>query len=450
MLRSFGSVTFLALLMVGCAGGDSGSPPPPPAPPPPPPKGTYTISGTVSGLQGSGLTIQIYDTGNWGQKGHSVGSPVQITSNGPFTIEVSPPANSNILDAEILQQPVSPFQYCLIHNGFNISAIVKNIEVGCSQFTYVANAGDNTVSAYTVDATSGALIAVGTPVKTGMSPHAIVETPDRAFVFVGNERSNDITAYAVNVSSGVLTPMPGSPFPAGTDPIALAYYGGLLYVANAGSDTVSAYAIDSTGALTPSGTFATGKGPSSMLLLGPQILYVANHGGSNDISAFYSDLTPVPGSPFPAGGNPLSLAAAAGGFLYSANPDATNPSISGFSVDPANGALSPLRGSPFPIPVSHYIATVGAYLYVTSGANVIGYSIDANTGDLTALAGFPVTVGVDAYSITIDSAGRFLYVTDDGAAHVSGFAIDAATGALTPLVGSPFPAGNHPEFIAAF
>ena len=101
----------------------------------------------------------------------------------------------------------------------------------------------------------------------------------------------------------------------------------------------------------------------------------------------------MPGSPFPAGGNPLSLAVGAGGkFLYSANPDATNPSISGFSIDPTTGALSPLSGSPFPLPVSHYIATdqTGAYLYVTSGANIVGYAIDATTGALTALPGFPV------------------------------------------------------------
>jgi 6-phosphogluconolactonase (cycloisomerase 2 family) len=211
-----------------------------------------------------------------------------------------------------------------------------------------------------------------------------------------------------------------------------------------------------TGTLAKPSTFATGKNPTSIVLGGSNsdFFYVANHGGSNDISAFrYQDLMPVSGSPFPAGGSPLSLAFGSGGkFLYSANPDATNPSISGFSIDPISGVLVPLSGSPFPLPVSHYMATdqTGAYLYVTSGADVIGYSIDANTGALTALAGFPVTVGVDAYSITVDPTNQFLYVTDDGAAHVSGFRLDASTGALSPMAGSPFPAGQHPEFIATF
>jgi 6-phosphogluconolactonase (cycloisomerase 2 family) len=150
----------------------------------------------------------------------------------------------------------------------------------------------------------------------------------------------------------------------------------------------------------------------------------------------------------------LALAVAAGGgtYLYSANPDAKNPSISGFSVDPATGVLSPLSGSPFPLSVSHYIATdqTGAYLYVTSGANIVGYAIEATTGALTRLPGFPVATGADAYSITIDPPNRFLYVTNDGAARIAGFRLDASTGALTPMIGSPFPAGHHPEFIATF
>jgi len=163
-------------------------------------------------------------------------------------------------------------------------------------------------------------------------------------------------------------------------------------------------------------------------------------------------LTPVPGSPFPAGGNPLSLAVGASGkFLYSANPDATNPTISGFTID-GIGALTPLSGSPFPLPVSHYIATdqTGAYLYVTAGANIVGYAIDATTGALTALPGFPVSAGADPYSVSIDPTNRFLYVANHGGANIAGFRLDASSGALTRISGSPFQAGSHSEFVATF
>jgi 6-phosphogluconolactonase (cycloisomerase 2 family) len=419
----------------------------------------------VPGLMGSGLVIQLFTDTPDGAKGMVAASdPVQINSNGPFTFDHVFPGNRPFpTSIRITQQPASPTQLCVIQNaGLSIQAAdVPEVAVVCSQFSYVANAGDNTVSAYTVDATSGALAAVGTLVETGTSPHAIVGTQDRQFVFMGNEGSNDISAFGVNSASGALTAVPGSPFAAGTDPKALALYrviGTYLYVANAGSDTVSAFAVDmSSGSLTPlsPATFATGKGPSA-IAVDPTggFIYVANNGGSNDISAFSVNpatgiLTPVAGSPFPAGANPLDLAlGVAGKFLYTANPDATSASMSGFSVN--SGTLTPLGGSPFPLAVSHEIATdrTGAYLYVTMGASIVGYGIDAATGTLTALAGFPVSAGANAYSVSIDPTNQFLYVANDGAPSVTGFRLDASTGALTPMPDSPFPAGNRPGFLA--
>jgi 6-phosphogluconolactonase len=423
----------------------------------------YTVGGTVSGLVGSGLVLQISAPGYGGQP-DNVSPPLQINSNGPFTFDFVSPGNTSGTFVRIGHghQPASPTQLCVVNNGrISVQAAnVTDVAVVCSQFSYGANAGDNTVSAYTVDATSGALAAVGPPVATGTSPHAIVGTQDKKYVFVGNEGSNDISAFAVNSASGALTAVPGSPFAAGTDPKALALYGTYLYVANAGSDTVSAFAVDtSSGSLTPlsPATFATGKGPSSIAVdLNGQFIYVANNGGSNNISAFSVDpttgiLTPVAGSPFPAGANPLSLALGAmGKFLFTANPDATSSSISGFNVDTNSGALTPLSGSPFPLAVSHHIATDrrGAYLYVTAGTGVVGYGIDGTTGMLTPLPGFPVVTGTDAYSVTLDPANQFLYVANDGAANVAGFKFDASTGGLTPITGSPFAAGNLPAFLA--
>jgi 6-phosphogluconolactonase (cycloisomerase 2 family) len=366
----------------------------------------------------------------------------------------------------IAQQPSSPTQQCVVGNPtINIqNANDTTVTVYCAEYAYVTNAADKTLSGYTLDATTGVLAAVGTPIATGASPYAVVGTSEKRFVFVANEGGNDVSAFTVNPATGVLTEAPGSPFAAGTNPEAMAVIDSLagpeyLLVANAGSDNFSIYDIDATGALShrsvPATPYPTGKGPTSIAIRpgGGLFIYVANHGGSNDISAFDASLSPVPGSPFPAGGNPLSLAFGAGGmFLYTANPDAMHPSISGFSVDPASGALTPLGGSPFPLPVSHYMATdqTGSYLYVTSGAGVVGYSIDGTTGTLTALPGFPVAAGANAYSITIDPTNQFLYVSNDGAATIAGYSLDASTGALTPMSGSPFPAGNGPDFLTTF
>jgi 6-phosphogluconolactonase len=434
----------------------------------------YTVGGTVSGLVGSGLTLAICIPPM-----HPGGSAChhlkQVGANGAFTLDAVYPTGSSDLYVVIAQQPSLPTQNCLISNA---AVSIQNandtaVTVSCAAYSYVTNAADNTLSAYSIDATTGALQAVGTPTATGTSPYATVGVeagyysgvssmiyPKQYVVFVGNEDSNDVSAFAVNNTTGALTAVPGSPFAAGTDPKAMALYGSsALYVANAGSNNVSAYSIDEgNGALAPlspgPSTIATGKSPTSVVVVsGASVIYVANHGGSNDISAFSIDLTPVPGSPFPAGGNPLSLAVGAQGkFLYTANPGATNPSISGFNIDQTTGALSPLSGSPFPLPVSHYMATdqTGAYLYVTSGTSILGYAIDATIGALTPLPGFPVAAGANAYSVSVDPTNQFLYVTNDGAADIAGFRLDASTGALTPMSGSPFPAGKHPEFIATF
>lgn len=441
---------------------------------------TSTIRGTVSGLVGSGLTLQICPI-----RGRSPPEPpphppvippchsgLQVGANGAFSVDfVYPQGYSGSVAVSVTQQPSSPWQQCRIGNArVSIpSAKDTSVTVSCTSFAYVTNAADDTLSAYSIDPTTGALAVVGTPIVAGISPYATAGLDFdpiyniNRYVFVGNEGSNDLSAFVVDDTTGALIAVPGSPFPAGKDPKAMAtmgYADGFnLYVANAGSDTVSAYSIDlNTGALAGFSTIATGKGPASIVIDAIHgYAFVANHGGSNDISAYSVGQRTdapglVPGSPFPAGGNPLCLALVYGGrFLYSANPDATNPSISGFSVNPDTGVLSPLSGSPFPLPVSHGIVTdqAGAYLYVTWGANVVGYRIDANTGALTALAGFPVSAGADAYSITVDPTNQFLYVANEGAANVTGFKLDASTGALTPIPGSPFPAGNQPKFIAA-
>jgi 6-phosphogluconolactonase len=305
----------------------------------------YTVGGTVSGLVDSGLVLQIENTQipNDRSDPDYIGSPLPVKANGAFTLDSVYPAiyPATFFSGDfvkITQQPSSPTQRCLIENaGISIQgANDTSVAVLCSEFADVANAADNTLSAYRVDATSGALLPVGTPTATGKSPYAVVGTYDRKFVYVANEGSNDISAFAVNIETGVLTAVPGSPFAAGTGPRALTLNRDFfLYVANTGSKTISAFAINAaTGALTPlsPATYATGQGPSS-LTVNPtySFLYVANNGGSNDISAFVIDsgtggLTSMAGSPFAAGGSPLSLAfGASGKFLYTANPGGTTP-----------------------------------------------------------------------------------------------------------------------------
>src|SRR6266404_5185102 len=118
MLRSIGSVTFLALLMVGCGGrgGDSGSAPPPPA--------TYTVGGTVTGLSGSGLVLN-----------SDFGGDLAVSASGSFTFSTRLPDGSAFNVGVKIQPTSSPAQNCQVANGAGTiaAANVTNLSVTCDK-----------------------------------------------------------------------------------------------------------------------------------------------------------------------------------------------------------------------------------------------------------------------------------------------------------------------------
>jgi 6-phosphogluconolactonase len=211
---------------------------------------------------------------------------------------------------------VSPMgKYVYVPNG---------IPIGLSSFFNDSSPGS--VYAYTVNAGSGALTAVpGSPFTTGPQPVAVAVHPTGKFVYVPNSSQcpscppGSISAYSVDATSGPLTPIPGSPFPdAGLGPSGAAVdpTGKFLYVSNVSGGSVSAYTINAaSGALTvvPGSPFAAGNQPQAVAVdPSGKFLYVANS-FSNTISAYTINtnsgaLAPVPGSPFPAGKGPVAIA----------------------------------------------------------------------------------------------------------------------------------------------
>jgi 6-phosphogluconolactonase len=466
-------ITFLSLALVAvtaCGGG--GSTPPPP--PPPPPLAT-TISVTVSGLAGQGLELALQDfVSTYEGARPSTVETIGIDKNGHFVFAIPSP---NTISWRIVAQlqPYSPAQRCVVRNGsfWTTNANIPDVEIVCGEYSYVVNGADNTISAFSVDSTTGALTLVGPPVSAGVAPAAIAGTSDKKYLYSVNSGSNEVSAFAVNPGTSALATVPGTAIVAGTTPRALALYNGtyngFLYVANTGSDNLSAYQIDqSTGVPTPlsPASYATGAGPRAIAILpasppfpyAPSLLYVANTGGSHDISAFQidaatGDLSQIAGSPFVSGSSVTSLAfGAEGAFLYAADANGGTAAIFGFLVDRFSGALSPLSGFPLALPLCNYVVTdqTGAYLYATTGTDLLGYSIDAATGALTALPGFPIAVGANVRSVSIDPTNQFLYVANGSAGTVTSYTLNAATGALTPMPGSPFAVGTSADYIATF
>jgi hypothetical protein len=96
--------------------------------------------------------------------------------------------------------------------------------------------------------------------------------------------------------------------------------------------------------------------------------------------------------------------------------------------------------------------TVGGqrFVYVASYNNplrgISGFTIDPASGALTPVAGQPFFTGPNATSVTVDPSGKFVYVAEAGGTTVnlSAYTIDPASGALTPIAGSPYFAGAGP------
>ncbi len=84
-------------------------------------------------------------------------------------------------------------------------------------------------------------------------PDSVTVDPSGKFAYVANSGSSNVSAYTINATTGALTAVPGSPFAAGTTPVSVTVdpSGKFAYVANSGSDTVSAYTIDPAPARSP-------------------------------------------------------------------------------------------------------------------------------------------------------------------------------------------------------
>jgi 6-phosphogluconolactonase len=266
------------------------------------------------------------------------------------------------------------------------------------KFAYVANTGqigqNGSVSGYTINQSSGALTPIGPAVTAGINPESVAVDPSGKFVYVANfgtalsvsPSPGTVSGYTIDPTTGALAPITGSPFAAGNGAnfVAVDPRGKFAYVANSVDDTVSGYTIDpTTGALMPftsspvstTSPFSVAVDPSG------KFAYVANFTNSGTVSGFTIDpasgaLTPFTSSPVSAGAEPDRLAVdPSGKFVYVGNfSSSTAPStVSGFTINPATGALAPITGSPFAAgsnPVSVAVAITRQVLFASSFAKL--------------------------------------------------------------------------------
>jgi 6-phosphogluconolactonase len=232
------------------------------------------------------------------------------------------------------------------------------------------------------------------------------------FLYVSNPQltltgASMIDAWSIDLGTGALTTIAGSPF--SLEPLSLA--GGL--------------AVNNTS----------------------QVLYVADAGKIDALKADATGaLSPVAGSPFPAGSNLYLTVDPLNRFVF-ASDDTLPGNVLAFTIDSSTGALTTVPGSPFATNPSYVgnsqpgaivVDSTGSFVYTVLAATnqVAAFSILASSGALNPIPGSPFSAGKDP--IALVEVNNFLYISNAMDGTVSGYSIDATTGVLTPLVGSPF------------
>jgi 6-phosphogluconolactonase len=278
-------------------------------------------------------------------------------------------------------------------------------------------------------------------------------------VFVASQGDSTVTSFSIDLSTGLLSANGGS-IAAGSVPSAmiLAPSGTVLFIANSGSNNISAYTVKTDGTLTPAGsTQAAGMTPLSMAMdAAGHFLFVANQGlqidpNSGTVSVFAvsnTSLAEVPGSPFvvaapgaPGGTGPSGLAVTPDGkFLYVSNQfDST---VSKFSVDAA-GVLT--RGPVVPVgttPATLAITADGGFLYVANASTISGFAICGQVltscsdptspdGSLTAVEGSPFPSGINPVAIVAAPSGKFLFAVNRQSNQISQYKVATGSGVLT-------------------
>lgn len=342
--------------------------------------------------------------------------------------------------------------------------------------------GASTVSAFRVGA-SGSLTALpGSPFLTGgtgcdggfYASNRIAVSARGNFLYASNDDSNDVSAFSIDPSSGNLTPVPGSPFPLdsrGSSCISFLFVMGIslattpdgrfLMAGNPSSETITSFSIGADGSLTaiPGSPFFAGGTPIGMKVSPNGKFLAAGLFGRVAIFAIAPDgsLTPVPGSPFPDGG----VGSATGvdvncqsNLLFAGEANNGNTIVGVFSIG-ANGALTPITGSPFVAGVGDnsnvpLLSPDDRLLFVSNqnSPSVVVFRV-APDGALTLVPGSPFAAGggSSARGMATNPSGTFLFTANE--VDLVGVLTVASDGTLTPAPGSPISTGQPYSYLTS-
>ncbi len=287
------------------------------------------------------------------------------------------------------------------------------------RFVLAISKAEGLINVFRLDSTSGDLTPVpGSPFESrARSPFDIVFHPSGRFVYVA-ARFGGVGAYVFDGESGTVTPLPGSPFKAQkrTRSVVMHPSGRFIYAVNGYSNSVSAYAVDPQ---------------SGVLREMPDSPFSVAEIDAID----YRALLKMEDVPAGAGGIPYHMALdPAGRFAFVVNWAAASVSV--FRIDPDNGRLTAVAGSPFFTGFNPYSVTVhpsGRFVYVTqwSTSEIAVHALDPRTGRLSLVSGSPFTSGgTGPVALIFNVEGSQVYVPNYESNDVALLDVDTTTGAL--------------------
>ncbi len=320
---------------------------------------------------------------------------------------------------------------------------------------YVSDHASNTVSAFTIGA--GGLLS---PIEcsgescengTGPEPAGLAISPNGEFLYVANRGGKEtVSAFKIG-AGGALSENKCSKNkdcktesePAG---VATSPNGRFLYVANEGSNTLSAYSIGSEGKLsaincgekgcvTGVGTRPFGVAVST----NSQFVYTTDL-ESNEVSVFkigeHGGLAPIECPGCHTGASPTGIAVTPNGqFLFVANKAANT--ISAFKIE-AGGVLSAIECEACKTgaePTGVAISPDGDALYATDAqANTVSMFQIETDGQLAPIECMTTScdTGTEPIGVAVSPNGQFLYAANVGSSTVSPFSLGLG-GLLSPL-----------------
>lgn len=285
-----------------------------------------------------------------------------------------------------------------------------------------------------------------------------------AYVYAISAGSNNISAYAVDYQTGILNQLAGSPFASTvSDPIKVVSAPNNKYIYVIGGpngsqgNSVEEFAVGTDGKLYGQHTYnLTGTYPTAAAIdTTGTFLYVT--------FTYQNGFTPA--SPGPGGVTifPISQTDNSLGTPLTVNVG-NNPV--GVAVSTPVCVASPIvannGGSCSAVGGGTGAYNVYAYVLDQETAlgkpTVLGFAQNMSTGALTPLSGTTfsstlstyqgVSAGVVPSAIAVDGTTRYVYVTDQEANELYGYTIArTTTGNLTPMASSPFGTGAFPVAI---